>query len=263
MKHLYLFVLILLSLGSCSQKETVPLKIMSYNIRHGVGLDTILDLSRAARIIKSQSPDLCGVQEVDMFCQRSDSIDQTGFLAEQTGMKGTFGKFMDYQEGEYGMASLSALPLLSSNIVPLPDGKYEPRSAIVQEVRIADDASLVFANVHFDWIAGEEGSANRLKQAKALVKYVDALGKASIIIGDFNCTPGSRTMQYFAEQGYAFAHKGADSLSYQGEHKAELDHLIYRNSEKLQISINKVVLLEAPIASDHRPLVVEIEAAMN
>ncbi|WP_297693259.1 endonuclease/exonuclease/phosphatase family protein [uncultured Eudoraea sp.] len=253
----------LLSLLACSQKETVTFKIMSYNIRHGVGLDTILDLSRPAGIIRSQSPDLCGLQEVDKYCRRSDSTDQTVYLAEQTGLTGTFGKFMNYQEGEYGMATLSDLPLVSSKVVPLPDGKYEPRSSLVHEVEVSQGHSLVFANVHFDWIAGEEGMVSRLKQAKALANYIDALGKASIIVGDFNCTPDSPTMQYFAEQGYTFAHKGADSLSFQGAHKAELDHLIFRNSSQVTFKYKKVRLLEAPIESDHRPLLVEIEVTIN
>ncbi|MDH3698786.1 MAG: hypothetical protein OEQ81_08985 [Flavobacteriaceae bacterium] len=38
----------LLSFGGCNQKEPISLTIMSYNIRHGEGLDTIVDLSRAA-----------------------------------------------------------------------------------------------------------------------------------------------------------------------------------------------------------------------
>jgi hypothetical protein len=37
----------------CSPKEPMTLKVMSYNIRHGEGLDTLLDLSRAAAVIKS------------------------------------------------------------------------------------------------------------------------------------------------------------------------------------------------------------------
>ena len=44
------------------QRESMNLKIMSYNIRHGKGLDNIQDLSRAAEIILLQAPDLCGLQ---------------------------------------------------------------------------------------------------------------------------------------------------------------------------------------------------------
>lgn len=232
---------------------------MSYNIRHGEGLDTILDLSRSAEIIKSQAPDLCGLQEVDNFCLRSDSICQTDYLSQKTIMNGNFGKFMNFQGGEYGMATLSLKPLISTKLLPLPNGKFEPRSSIVHEVQIAKDCNIVFANVHFDWIREKEGSTIRLSQAKALMNYIDTLNKATIITGDFNCTPESPTMQYFAEQGFVFVQKGEDNLSFQGENKAEIDHVIYRNSDNVTFKKKSVQLIKEPIVSDHRPLTVELE----
>ncbi len=232
---------------------------MSYNIRHGQGLDTILDLSRSAELIKQHAPDLVGLQEIDNYCRRSDSVGQTDYLAQKTKMEGTFGKFMDFQSGEYGMATLSAKPLTSTKVLQLPDAKYEPRSAIIHEVEIAKDCNIVFANVHFDWIGGTEGSAFRLSQAKALLNYIDTLNKATIITGDFNCTPDSPTMAYFAEQGFVFVEKGSDNLSFQGDEKSEIDHLIYRDSEQVKFKAKHIELLKEPIISDHRPLLVELE----
>ena len=261
MKRLLNFILFLTVLNACGVKEeqTVELKVMSYNIRHGVGLDTVLDLSRAAAIIASQSPDICGLQEVDNFCFRSDSISQIDYLSQHTKMTGTFGRFMDYQGGAYGMATLSAKPLISIKVLELPDAKYEPRSSIVHEVEVAKNCQLVFANVHFDWIDEKEGIDIRLSQAKALVQYVNTLNKAVVITGDFNCTPESPTMQYFSNQGFTFVNKGVDNLSFQGESKSEIDHLIFRESENVKIREKGVQLLKVPIASDHRPLIVTLE----
>ncbi|MBA6154558.1 endonuclease/exonuclease/phosphatase family protein [Gelidibacter maritimus] len=256
------FILICFSVfSSCkiNEKQTVELKVMSYNIRHGKGLDTILDLSRAADLIKSQAPDICALQEVDHFISRSNNTDQTEFLARETNMEGTFGKFMDFQNGEYGMATLSKKPLISTQVLDLPDGKHEPRTSIVHEVALSEDGNIVFANVHFDWISGTEGSNNRLNQAKALVAKIDSLKKAAIITGDFNCTPDSPTMLYFAEQGFVFVEKGDDNLSFQGENQAEIDHLIYRNSEDVSFKTKNVQLLIEPVISDHRPLIVDLE----
>ncbi len=236
---------------------------MSYNIRHGEGIDTILDLSRAAKIIKSYAPDICALQEVDNFCLRSDSIGQTDYFAQQTLMTGTFGGFMKFQGGEYGMATLSIKPLISTNVLQLPDGKYEPRTSIVHEVQISGEHNIIFANVHFDWISGKEGDLNRLSQAKALTEYINTLNKAAIITGDFNCTPNSKTMKYFAEQGFIFVEKGEDNLSFQGENKAEIDHVIYRNTDEIQFKTKSIKLLEEPIVSDHRPLIVELNVAFN
>ncbi|WP_283242708.1 endonuclease/exonuclease/phosphatase family protein [Marinifilum caeruleilacunae] len=232
---------------------------MSYNIRHGEGMDQILDLSRAAEVIKEQGPDLCGLQEIDKDCLRSNKLDQTDYLAQKTQMTGTFGKFMDFDGGEYGMASLSAKPIISTKILHLPDGISEARSAIIHEVEIAKACTIVFVNVHFDWIESEEGIASRLNQAKVLTQYIDSINKPIIISGDFNCSPDSPTMNYFYDQGFEFINKGEDRLSFQGEHKAELDHVIFRNTNHIKIKPKSIYLLEEPIVSDHRPLIAELE----
>jgi len=234
---------------------------MSYNIRHGEGMDTILDLSRSANIIKSSSPDLCGLQEIDNYCLRSENVGQTEYLAQYTSMKGTFGKFMDYQGGEYGMATLSAKPLISTIILPLPDAKHEPRSSIVHEVQVTENCTLAFANVHFEWISGKEGSSNRLSQAKVLVKYLDSINRAAIVVGDFNCTPDSPTMQYLNKEGFVFVEKGNDNLSFQGKNKAEIDHVIFRNEGNVRFLQKNARLLEVPTVSDHRPLLVELKVS--
>ncbi|MFY0687907.1 MAG: endonuclease/exonuclease/phosphatase family protein [Cyclobacteriaceae bacterium] len=256
-------IVAILSLPACQQTNTIDLKIMSYNIRHGEGVDGVLDLSRAAKIIQNEAPDLCGLQEVDNFCLRTDSIGQINYLAQHTNMVGTFGKFMDYQGGEYGLATLTALPIVSTKVLRLPDGKYEPRSSVIHEIKIADGYLIAFANVHLDWIDDEEGSRNRLLQSKALLAYLDSLDLPSIITGDFNCPPESPTMKYFDEQGFEFVKKGLDNLSFQGDSQAEIDHLIFRNSDQVQFSVRSIQLLNKPVASDHRPLVVDLNVTFS
>ncbi|WP_417786069.1 endonuclease/exonuclease/phosphatase family protein [Tenacibaculum sp.] len=236
---------------------------MSYNIRHGERIDSVLDLSSSAKIIKSQTPDLCALQEVDNFCSRSNNIEQIEYLSSKINMKGTFGKFMDFGGGEYGMATLIAKPILSTEVVTLPDGKYEPRVSIIHKVQASENIVILFANVHFDWIDGKEGSQNRLKQAKALVKHINTLNLPCIIAGDFNCTPDSPTMQYLKNQGFLFVNKGKDNLSFQGSNKVEIDHVVYKNTTSVVFTPVKSLLLKEPLASDHRPLVVDFEVTLK
>lgn len=102
------------------------------------------------------------------------------------------------------------------------------------------------------------GSANRLQQAKKLVDFLDDLNRPAIITGDFNCTPDSPTMTFFAINGFRFFKKGADNFSFQGVEKAEIDHLIYREAGDVGFSEKSIRLLEQLVVSDHRPLVVEL-----
>lgn len=259
-KVLYIsFYFCMLSLISCNSSTSTSIKLMSYNIRHGEGLDQKLDLDRIGSIISRQKPNFCALQEVDQKCERSNNIEQTNYLAQMTKMVGTFGKFMDYQSGEYGMATLSAKPIVSSKVLKLPNAVHEPRCAIIQEIEISKSCTLTIANVHLDWLGTEQGIARRKKQITVLLKEIEKLDNSTIILGDFNCTPNSPTMNFLYSKGYSFCKKGSDHLSFQGESKVELDHLIYKEKKGTKISLKNIQLLKEPIASDHRPLVVELE----
>ena len=86
-------------------------KVLSYNIRHGAGLDGRIDLERIAEVIRRADPDLVALQEVDKCCERSGNQDTPARLGQALGMEHRFGKCMAYQGGEYGMAVLSRLPV--------------------------------------------------------------------------------------------------------------------------------------------------------
>jgi endonuclease/exonuclease/phosphatase family metal-dependent hydrolase len=106
MKNLWVFFLLILP---CLATE--PLRIVSYNIRHGAGLDGKVDLQRIAKVIAKEKPEVVTLQEVDQECTRSGSVDQAAELGRLLKMEHRFGKFMDFQGGEYGMAVLSRFPI--------------------------------------------------------------------------------------------------------------------------------------------------------
>lgn len=62
------------------------LRLMSYNIRHGAGLDGRLDFERIAEVIKREHPDVVALQEVDSVTRRTGGRDFLGELGVSTGM---------------------------------------------------------------------------------------------------------------------------------------------------------------------------------
>ena len=57
--------------------ETPPsLRLVSYNIHHGEGMDRKLDLARIAAYLRAQAPDVVALQEVDQGCRRSGQVKQ-------------------------------------------------------------------------------------------------------------------------------------------------------------------------------------------
>src|SRR5690606_78873 len=64
--------------------KPLRLRVLSYNIHHGEGIDGKLDLERIAKVILAVKPDLVAVQEVDQNTERADKIDQPAELARLT-----------------------------------------------------------------------------------------------------------------------------------------------------------------------------------
>ena len=110
------------------------LRILAYNIKHGRGNDGKVDLARTADVIRRLKPDVVALQEVDDKAERSGKVDEAKKLSELTGLKHhAFGKFFDFDGGEYGMAILSRFPLSDVTNLRLPDGA-EPRTSLVVTV---------------------------------------------------------------------------------------------------------------------------------
>jgi endonuclease/exonuclease/phosphatase family metal-dependent hydrolase len=240
-------VRILFLLGLCLNLEAEPLKLVCWNIHHGVGEDGRLDLKRIAEVIRAEKPDLVALQEVDQGCSRSGKVKQAEELGRLLGMKAVFGKAMDFGGGEYGLAVLSALPVLSHEVHRLP-GDGEPRIAL--EVRVKQASrEFSFVSVHLD----HQDAERRQKQARHLHARL-AQRPAVILCGDFNDVPKSETMKVFG--GWQTMSKREPVMtSPAGDPRSEIDHILLRGLQPR----GALRVLEEKIASDHRPLAGSVE----
>jgi endonuclease/exonuclease/phosphatase family metal-dependent hydrolase len=243
--------------GITAGSEAGPLlRVVSYNIRHGRGMDDVVDLDRTARVIRELSPDLVGLQEVDRGAERSGGTDQAAELGARLGLHAVFGAFMDYQGGAYGMAILSRFPPIRSWSIPLPEGN-EPRIALAVAVSPAPGDTLVLVNVHFDWVADDR---YRLAQARALASVLDTLSHPHLLVGDLNDEPGSPTVELF-RQGMREAEKPpGDRFTFVSERtgrEREIDYIFAAPAEVWRI--REVRVVPESRASDHRPVLAVLE----
>ena len=102
------------------QDDVMSLRIMTYNIQHGAGMDDVIDLNRQAKVIGDATPDVVGLQEVDSCVKRSNRVHQVAVLAKSLGMYSTFGPAIPLTGGKYGVAILSKEKPLSYHNIPLP-----------------------------------------------------------------------------------------------------------------------------------------------
>ena len=90
-----------------SQAEVMEIRMLTYNIRHGAGMDDVVDLNRQAAVIQGTQPDVVGLQEVDSCVKRSGYIPEAKILGDALGMYSTFGAAIPLTGGKYGVAILS------------------------------------------------------------------------------------------------------------------------------------------------------------
>jgi endonuclease/exonuclease/phosphatase family metal-dependent hydrolase len=155
------------------------LRLATWNIHMGVGCDGNRNLARTAGVVQRISPDLIGLQEVDN--QVGESGDDLQKMAEMTRMRAVAGPTMRRENGDYGNALLTTLPVLDVERYDLSVGKREPRGLLIVRQRWGDE-DLWVAVTHLGLRPFE-----RRNQVQHLIDCLSAKNrKPLILMGDFN-----------------------------------------------------------------------------
>jgi endonuclease/exonuclease/phosphatase family metal-dependent hydrolase len=234
---------------SVSAQDTASIKIMCYNTAHGAGgNDGILNIGRIAGIINAYSPDLCGLQEIDSACSRSDYVNQPSEYARQTSMNGVFGRAIWLETGGYGNLILTKRPFTNVRKYPLPGG--EARLAAFADVDVATSSGAIvkvtFVVTHF--MVGDAASQLRSAQIiDSLAAAVIPANQPAIFCGDLNAQRSSATL---TELGTTWTY---------GSFNFGIDWIMYRPAARWRlVNVSKLTAGDAGIASDHVPVVMEL-----
>ena len=236
-----------------SQSDTILVRMLSYNIRHGAGMDDVIDLDRQATAIKRANANVIGLQEVDSCVKRSGYIPEAAVLAEKLGMHSTFGGAIPLTGGKYGVAILSKEEPLTVHHIPLPG--TEKRTLLVCEFE-----DYVFATTHLD--LDEEC---RLASLPIIFEEAQSWDKPFFICGDWNDLPTSNLISTMEEEGFVMLNyrkisSGVSSTYYTFPAKSPtklIDYIAIRDNVYYSITSRKV--LNEPQASDHRPVLVAVK----
>lgn len=229
--------------------KTESLRVASYNIKHGQGNDTKVDLRRTAALIDNLNADIIGLQEIDRNVSRSGNENQPKLLAKATGMSSAFGAFMPYGGGEYGLAILSRFPITNETVLRLPDGN-EPRVALACEVELPSGEQIVAVNVHFDWVRDDKF---RFAQAEVVAEHLGKLDKPYVLLGDFNDVRNSRTLDLLSQSCVEAEKPSDDQFTFSATKPAkEIDFLFASPESRWSVGFCKV--LDGKVTSDHRPV---------
>ncbi len=245
MKRLML-LLLAASLIMTACQTTTTMRVMSYNVRNCTGLDGQNSCERIAAIITRENVEAIALQELDSMTRRYPGQDMLKNLAELTGMHPTFGASIDFMGGKYGVGILTKQKPLSWKRIPLPC-RSEPRSLLVVELE-----DYYFCSTHLSLHAD-----NRLESAEIISEELSKLDKPVIIAGDFNATPDEESIQRLTTS-FHFA-SSAEKYTFPADKPdIEIDYIGIAHAQAKDIATTAYVV-NAPVESDHRPLVSEVK----
>lgn len=161
-------------------KKVRTLRLTSYNIQHGRGLDGKIDHDRLAHVLREARTEVAAIQEVDSLTKRNGGVYALDEIASKLKMHSTFAPAIDFQGGKYGVGILSKKAPLSVHRVALP-GKEEPRVLLVAEFE-----HYVVGCTHLSL-----NEDDRLSSVPLIVEEAQKWKKPFFLLGDMNDTPES------------------------------------------------------------------------
>jgi endonuclease/exonuclease/phosphatase family metal-dependent hydrolase len=232
------------------------LRVMTYNIHVGVGIDKKLDLQRIAEVINHERPDVVGLQEVDRGVKRTEGKDEIAELAAMTRMQYAFAHNLDYQGGQYGVAVLTRFPISNTEHQKYENRREAERRGMIRVELQVDGRIINFVTTHLDY-QYEDG---RTFEAEQLLRFLKEVRGPLIVVGDFNDEPSGpayRLMSVAFEDAWSRLHANAGGLSYPADKPAKrIDYIFYRRADRIR---PKKAWIINTLASDHLPVLADVE----
>ena len=231
----------------------VVLRVMSYNVHVGTGMDKKLDLARIAEVIRKEDADLVALQEVDRGVERTSRVDQIKELARLTRMEYAFAHNLNYQGGQYGVAVLSRFPILSVDHRRYRNLREAERRGLIRvEVEVGGQR-INFVTTHLDY----KDDDNRLFETKQLLDALKGVTTPLVIAGDFNDEPRGSSYKLMLKQfNDAWPQGAADGLTYPADKPVKRIDYIFLRGGNLRV---RRAWIPQTLASDHLPLVADLE----
>ncbi len=247
MKKNLLFIFAVLFTFSAQAQNT--LKLMSYNIKNANGMDNVCNFQRIANVINNASPDVVAIQEVDSMTNRSGQKYVLGEIAERTQMHGYFAPAIDYDGGKYGIGLLTKQVPLRLQTLPLP-GREEARTLI-----LAEFVDYIYCCTHMSLT--EE---DRMKSLELVKAFTSSSTKPLFLAGDMNAEPESGFIKELQKDFQILSNPKQHTFP-APDPKETIDYIATLKQNAKGFAVISAKVINEPMASDHRPILVELRTA--
>ena len=247
MKKNLLFIFAVLFTFSAQAQNT--LKLMSYNIKNANGMDNVCNFQRIANVINNASPDVVAIQEVDSMTNRSGQKYVLGEIAERTQMHCYFAPAIDYDGGKYGIGLLTKQVTLRLQTLPLP-GREEARTLI-----LAEFVDYIYCCTHMSLT--EE---DRMKSLELVKAFTSSSTKPLFLAGDMNAEPESGFIKELQKDFQILSNPKQHTFP-APDPKETIDYIATLKQNAKGFAVISAKVINEPMASDHRPILVELRTA--
>ncbi|MBE6708944.1 MAG: DUF4838 domain-containing protein [Ruminococcaceae bacterium] len=244
--------------------DSLTLKVMSFNVYYS-NL-TAARLAGIAKIIKSEEPDVIGIQE-GMLDTCNTIYD---YLGENYEMVGIGRDNTDDSENCNIFYRTDKFELLDSGTIWLTrtphkwsihSGAGLPRIATYAKLkRISDGQIFVYANTHYDLASDTVRKAESVFLTKFL-KEEFGTAYPTVITGDFNCTEGTPGITTLNDEGFRATNKyGTIAPTFQawGKDGKYIDFTFVNDLFPVRSYKVGDATLDGEYMSDHNPLISEL-----
>jgi endonuclease/exonuclease/phosphatase family metal-dependent hydrolase len=229
------------------REQEITLKLMTYNIRRGIGKDGRLNLNHTAEVIKNSNADIISLQEVERHSIRTGFQDQIKILSNKLDMNYAYGKSINVLNGEYGNGLISLYPIEEYKVYDMPSHS-EQRTILRTVISIGSHRMAVY-NTHLGL-----NEAERKEQLDFIIQLVKEETLDYVLMGDMNTKSDKLTaVADFLKDSAQNSEQQQQSTFEEKGVQGRIDYIFV--SPNMQVENYDVVISEA---SDHYPVVSEI-----
>lgn len=254
------------STSTATASSSSLLKVLDWNIHHGVGTDGDYDINRIATWIVKTGANVVSLNEVEKYTGWGNEDQPARFaslLKSKTG-KTWYYNFAQRDGNTNGQGNLllSTFPIESDDDYELSYSRSVARIAV-----IVNGIRVNLYSTHLD----ADSSSRRSTQMKELKAWADNYAEQRIILGDFNAWPGATEIDLMTAaylDSWAVAQSLDIDVAYAGNtagntRNSRIDYAFYSKGAT-RMKLKKAQVFDTRdssgvMPSDHRPLMATYE----
>ena len=246
---------------AASVAANCDLSVVQWNLHIGIDMTFRWNLKTQADVLNRINADIVVLNEVDKNCRRTGYTDMTKVLSTLTGTM--FSQFSAARalppEGLYGNAILSRheMELVGAWLIPAPAD--ESRNMTLMKINTPVPFLLAFT--HLNYRDTPEENLIRMEAVRKIHELIETNnpdGLPAVLMGDFNCGPGSDPAKALEKKGWKMKKPIPTFPSKRPD--ISIDHIFVRDN---RVEVTERIPVDEKIASDHIPVINRLKIHRN